>query len=209
MTNLTSPSVSSETYQSLMERCEIHFPHASCVRISICYKLSKYEHRSQTRKDEFNEDGSNVRYWEHIRRVNLILLDEAHIIDEACVIEGIFHDSLEDTRLSAEEISFVAGPDITKGVLLMSKKPKQGFLERLRIHASWRELVVKIADRIDNIRHLKNSSPEFRAKQLAETRDHYFDLADLLLTKVPEEHRVGCVALKQLLMDAWKEASSI
>ena len=198
-----------ENYQAFMDRCEIYFPHDSCIKIGIVYKLAKFEHRAEVRKDEFNEDGSNVRYFEHLRRVALLLIEEVLIIDEAVVIEALLHDSIEDTRLTREEISFVCGPEITQGVLLMSKKPKQGFMDRLKTHASWRELAVKCADRIDNLRHMENSPKEFVRKQLTETSEYYFNLSNILVDKAPLAFKKRCTVFEKLIRESWNEAEKL
>lgn len=192
-----------ENYRTFMDRCEVWFPHASCVKLGIVYKLVKFGHRFQTRRDEFNDDGTNVRYFEHVRRVALILMDRANIVDERCVVEALLHDAIEDTRLTVEEISFISGPEVAKGVLLMTKKPKQGFLDRLRGHGTWRELAVKVADRVDNLERLDNSTKEFRMKQFIETEKHYFGLCELLMNKAPEEFKPGCEVLSKMLRQAW------
>jgi guanosine-3',5'-bis(diphosphate) 3'-pyrophosphohydrolase len=167
-----------ETFESFVQRCELYFTHEQVILLRIMYKLGKFSHRFDTRKDEVGPNGEPLRYWEHVRRVMLILVEEVGLIDFHTLCVAGLHDTVEDTRLVPEEISLLFGPAICRSVLLVSKRPKAGFLKRLRRHGTWRELAVKVADRIDNLRSLGNSTPEFRAKQIQETLAHYPDLVE-------------------------------
>lgn len=190
-----------ENYQSFMERAEVLYPHHDCVRISIAYKLSKFEHRAQVRKSETNDDGTPVRYFEHARRVALIGMDEALFVDSELTIISLLHDTIEDTRLSPEEITAVFGPDVSQQVMLMSKKPKVGFRERLLTHGTWRVLATKTMDRIDNLRSMDNCSDDFRKKQISETIEMYIPLANTMLMRVIEPHVTAAHRLVDLFHD--------
>lgn len=178
-----TPVPPTETAQTFMERCEVFFPHAECVKLSVVYKLAKFEHRAQVRKGETDPKGRPVRYFEHVRRVALILLDEAGIVDVDTISIALFHDAVEDTRLSPEEITLVSGPEVSKRVMLCSKKPKAGFRQRLEVHGDYKVLAVKVADRTDNLRTLGECSREFWAKQVAESIEMYVPLADLMVER--------------------------
>jgi (p)ppGpp synthase/HD superfamily hydrolase len=138
-------------------------------------------------------------------------MDEAHLVsDPDLIVEALLHDTVEDTHLGHEQIRYVFGPEVTRRVLLMSKLPKAGFRARLEAHGDWHVLAVKVADRIDNNRHMTLSSPEFRAKQVAETKDMYYPLADLLVDRAPPGPIAeGCKVLRKLLRDATQEAERI
>lgn len=166
-----------ENKRTFLDRCEIFFPHEEVVKVSVAYSLAKGHHANQTRKDEKNPDGTPVRYFEHVRRVSLVLMDEVGLNTSINYpILGLLHDTYEDTNLTLEEINFVFGRDIAKKVALMSKKPKVGFLDRLRNYGDFETICVKIADRIDNCRSLKYCAPEFQEKQINETLEHYLTL---------------------------------
>lgn len=192
----------SENFQGFVDRCEALFPHDRCIQLKLVYRVAKGCHHTQVRKDEKNEDGTPVRYFEHVRRTALILTDEAGLADWLAVAEAFLHDAYEDTHLTSEEIHYLLGPEGARGVLLMSKRPKHNFIARLTTHATWRELAVKVADRIDNLRHMTHSSPEFRAKQVAETTQVYLNLAALLRSQVPAEHSAAAAKLQLLLIEA-------
>jgi len=183
---MTTSNTKTENYAAFMDRCEALFPHEECVRISLFYKLAKFHHRNQYRNSEFDSDGNPLRYFEHVRRTALVLMDEAMTTDPLLVSLALLHDTIEDTRLLIDEVRLVGTPYIAQSVLLMSKKPKAGFIDRLKAHGDWRVLCVKVADRIDNVRSLSASSAQFTAKQIAETTDVYVPLAELMVERAKE-----------------------
>lgn len=163
-----------ENRQTFMDRCEVFFPHRDVLIIDVAYDFTKGAHAHQERKDEKNQDGTPVRYFEHVRRVPLILLDEAGLVTRPLVvIKGLLHDIYEDTRQGHEKIALVFGEEVSRDVLMMSKRPKAGFKERLLRHGSWEALAIKVADRVDNLRHMTHSDPAFVLKQYNESRDMY------------------------------------
>lgn len=197
-----------ENFETFMARCEVFFPHAEVVRISGAYDLAKGHHAHQTRKDEKNADGTPVRYFEHVRRVALILLDEAHLtLDPDLVILALLHDAYEDTRLGPEVISLFFGSEISRRVMLMSKKPKQGFRQRLEMHGDWKVLAVKVADRIDNLRTLGGAAPEFKAKQIRESLDMYTSLSNLMVQRATPESITPCEELRRIFLRTLTEIS--
>ena len=171
-----------ENYDSFMQRMELFFLHSDCVTISIFYKLIKYEFRAKFRRDEKDENDELIRYFEHLRRVTLILLDEVGIVNLTAILVALGHDAVEDTRMTLEEITRVCGIEVSKRIALCSKVPKQGFEKRLQLHADWITLAVKVADRIDNLRSL-GPDQAFRQKQCDETRYMYLPLADLMIQR--------------------------
>jgi len=191
-----------ENYQSFMDRCEVFFPHTECIRISLAYKLGKFHHRAQHRVDEVDAQGQPLRYFEHVRRTALILMDELALAEPDLVIAALLHDAVEDTRMLPEEIALAFGPDVSRRVLLMSKRPKTGYVQRLFDMGDWKVWTVKGCDRLDNNRALPLSRPAFRAKQVKETRELYYPLMDLLCEQAPVDHRERVGRLRALLRAA-------
>lgn len=153
-------------------------------QVEVAYLLAKKLHKGQTRK-EVGPDGQPLRYFEHLRRVALILVNEAGVKDHELIETALLHDSIEDT----EEIQLVSllverlfGERVASMVRLLSKVPKAGYVERLReatlvSGAPHREvLIVKAADRLDNLRTLPVDNPAFCEKQKRETREVYIPL---------------------------------
>lgn len=158
--------------------------------VELAYALAKYWFRSKYRK-ELDKDGHKVRYFEHLRRVVLILVDELKLADPKMIITALCHDALEDTKeedLAGIQIEKRFGKEVIWMVKLLSKVPPEGYLERLDAFADWRVLLIKACDRLDNLRSLKAGSLEFQHKQIEETRIKYYPIFDKLVSMCSAEH---------------------
>lgn len=161
-------------------------------KIKLAYILAKHGHRSQFRKEQVN--GAPMRYFEHVRRVSLILIDEMQIIDYDIIIAAICHDTFEDTEdITPELMEDSFGSDVVGMIKCLSKTPKEGYHKRLEKCSDWRVLAIKACDRLDNVRSLMvpGTSLEFRMKQVAETKEIYFPLLDKLVEMSPAIHRTA------------------
>lgn len=187
-----------ENHDSFFRRINPFFSPRELRRIDLAYMLAKYAHRAQTR-NERDEHGEPVRYFEHVRRATLIGLDEAKIVRLDTTIACFLHDTCEDTRLSADQIEDCFGSDVCNIVKVLSKVPKEGYLERFHVCTDWRPYFVKACDRLDNLRSLSQSSVEFRKKQVTETRDKYYRLFDRMVVLTPEQYRDGVRRLRDLI----------
>jgi len=178
-----------ENRETFFQRLKPFFVPSTLLDVELAYTLAKFSHRSQVRK-EVDGEGQPVRYFEHIRRVALVLIDEAKIINREMVIASLLHDGMEDTRdLTPAMIEHCFGPDVTQMVMTLSKVPKDGYLERFYTSTDWRVYLIKACDRLDNVRSLSQASPAFQAKQIAETRDKYYSLFDRMVSLTPTEFR--------------------
>jgi (p)ppGpp synthase/HD superfamily hydrolase len=138
------------------------------------------------------DTGKPMRYFEHPRRVALILIDEVGCVDPVLLMAALVHDGVEDTRLiTPDRIERHLGPDVARIVTMLSKVPKEGYLERLEKFADWRALLIKACDRLDNLRSLGGAAPEFVRKQVDETKTHYLGLFDRMVEQTPPELRKG------------------
>ncbi len=166
------------------------------ARMELMYDFAKHGHRGQERMD-----GS--RYFEHPRHVTLTIIDELGIYDPIVIMMATGHDLIEDSAryASALKIEIIAGEEVARGILFLSKtdERKPTFLREIRMHGTWREILVKCCDRLDNMRDLPvgddSESVAFRRKQTIETRDHYLALTEYLVEIAPPERRAVCVKL--------------
>lgn len=193
--------VATENHDSFFQRIDPFFSPRELRKIDLAYMLAKYAHRAQTR-NERDEQGVPVRYFEHVRRATLIGLDEAKIVRLDTTIASFLHDTREDTRLSADQIEDCFGSEVCNIVKVLSKMPKEGYLDRFYMCPDWRPYFVKACDRLDNLRSLSQSSLEFRKKQVMETRDKYYRLFDRMVMLSPEEYRDGTRRLRDLIQSA-------
>ncbi len=141
--------------------------------IKEALNFAKEKHKGQRRI-------SGEPYIEHPKRVAKIVKKskKSHQI-EKLIIAALLHDTIEDTDATPEEISKKFGPLVASLVskLTTNKKEKdkigkkeylsQKLTNKKKI-TNW-SLVIKLADRLDNISHLKNTTKKFKEKYLEET----------------------------------------
>src|SRR5947199_2482665 len=137
-------------------------------------------HGAQTR-------ASGDPYFSHPLEVAAILTDLK--LDDATIVAALLHDTIEDTESTRAEIDQIFGPEIgalvegltkLKRLELVSREAKQA--ENLRklllaIADDVRVLLVKLADRLHNMRTLAYMPPEARKRVAEETLDIYAPLA--------------------------------
>lgn len=175
-----------ETFQA---RIQPYFSPSDQLDVKLAYTLAKFGHRAQTRKEL--TDGKPTRYFEHVRRVALILMDEMKIMDKDMIIAAILHDSIEDTKdLTPELLEHCFGTNVVSMIKLLSKVPKEGYIERLSNCHNWQVLAIKACDRLDNLRSLMvpGTAPEFQKKQVMETKEKYFPVFDLMTSLAPADY---------------------
>lgn len=185
-----------ENRETFFQRLEPHLAPSELLDVQLAYTLSKYGHRAQVRK-ELDAQGNPVRYFEHPRRVTLILLDEVQIYDRDLTIAALLHDGIEDTKdLTSEMIEHCFGADVVRIVKTLSKVPKEGYLERFKASVDWRPYVIKACDRLDNLRSLASCERSFMEKQLLETESKYFPLFGRMIELTPPGYRKRVEALE-------------
>lgn len=164
----------------LVERVQRYKPEVNEALLNKAYVYAMQKHGHQKR-------ASGDPYFSHPLEVAAILTD-MHL-DEATIAVALLHDTIEDTSATRQEIDELFGPELGKLVEgltklkkldLVSKKAEQA--ENLRklllaISDDIRVLLVKLADRIHNMRTLDHMPVEKRARIAEETMDIYAPLA--------------------------------
>jgi guanosine-3',5'-bis(diphosphate) 3'-pyrophosphohydrolase len=164
----------------LVELVKRYNPHADEALLNRAYVYAMRAHGAQKR-------ASGDPYISHPLEVAAILTKLR--LDDATIIAAILHDTIEDTAATRDEIEKLFGQQIAtlvdgltkiKKLDLVSKKAAQA--ENLRklllaIADDVRVLLVKLADRLHNMRTLHHVPPEKRARIAEETLDIYAPLA--------------------------------
>lgn len=187
-----------ENKESFQERLRPHFSPKTQLDIKLAYVLAKFGHRAQIRK-ELDLDGKPTRYFEHVRRVSIILMDNMKIMNGDMIIAALLHDCLEDTQdITAELLEHSFGKMVVTMVINLSKIPKEGYHERLLQCNVWETLAIKACDRLDNLRSLMvpGTSLEFQKKQLKETKEIYFPIFDKLVMICPAVYRDNIMSIR-------------
>ena len=164
----------------LVERVASYNPDYDEDLLNRAYVYAMHKHRNQTRQ-------SGDPYFSHPLEVAAIVTDLK--LDQDSVVAALLHDTIEDTDATRKEIDAVFGANIghlvdgltkLKRIDLVSKKTRQG--ENLRrlllaIADDVRVLLVKLADRLHNMRTLNHVPVEKRQRIAQETMDIYAPLA--------------------------------
>ncbi|WLA68693.1 RelA/SpoT family protein [Bradyrhizobium diazoefficiens] len=164
----------------LVERVRSYNPNTNEDLLNRAYVYAMKAHGSQTR-------ASGDPYFSHPLEVAAILTDLK--LDDATIVAALLHDTIEDTEATRAEIDQIFGPEIgalvegltkLKRLELVSREAKQA--ENLRklllaIADDVRVLLVKLADRLHNMRTLEFVPPESRRRIAEETLDIYAPLA--------------------------------
>jgi len=169
-------------------------PDADIALLGKAYDFGREAHEGQVR-------ANGKPYFEHPIEVAMIAADLE--LDQATVITALLHDVVEDTPISVAEINQQFGEDVASlvdGVTklsvleLKSKRTKQAEnFQKLMVAASEdvRVLLVKLADRLHNMRTLHPLRPDKRVRISHETMDIYAPLAE----------RMGMAEMKDELKD--------
>ncbi|MDQ7782461.1 MAG: bifunctional (p)ppGpp synthetase/guanosine-3',5'-bis(diphosphate) 3'-pyrophosphohydrolase [Desulfomonilaceae bacterium] len=167
-------------FNEIQERVKAYYPDADLDLIRAAYIYSAQVHLGQTRR-------SGEPYLIHPVAVAHIL---AHMkLDEASVATGFLHDTVEDTLTTVDDIERYFGQEIAKlvdGVTKISKMEFQSKEERqaenfrkmiLAMSQDIRVLLVKLADRLHNMRTLGPMPPAAQKRIALETKEVYAPLA--------------------------------
>ena len=167
----------------LVERVLKYDPKADEALLNRAYVYAMKAHGHQKR-------ASGAPYFSHPLEVAAILTDLK--LDDATVATALLHDVIEDTDATRTEIDQMFGPEIgglvdgltkIKRLDLVSKKAEQAENFRkllIAISSDIRVLLVKLADRLHNMRTLEHMKPESRQRNSEETLDIYAPLAGLM-----------------------------
>lgn len=164
-----------ENKATFFARLENKLSPSELAKVQGAYYLAKYGHRAQVRKETDN-DGNPLRYFEHVRRVAIILMDECQQYDPDTICAALLHDALEDTDdINAQIIETFFGSNCARMVTILTKR-NDDYVERLKSCSNNNVILIKACDRLDNLRSLDEASREFKVKQLKETRTKYMSL---------------------------------
>jgi len=167
----------------VIEKVIRYFPEADLSLIEKAYVFSAKVHQGQVRL-------SGEPYLSHPLAVAAILADMK--MDIPTVASGLLHDTVEDTYTTLEEIQGTFGPEIATlvdGVTKISKmtlatrEEQQAENFRKMILAMARDIrivLIKLADRVHNMRTLEHLPQESQVKIAQETLDIYAPLANRL-----------------------------
>lgn len=198
-----------ELYARLIEKIKHYHPSAYDLRmIDKAYNFAKKSHGDQKRK-------SGEPYIIHPIHTALILADLE--LDKESIMAGLLHDVMEDTAATREIMIKEFGEEVTDLVDGVTKLTKLDYdvdkveeqAENLRkmflaMAKDIRVILIKLADRLHNMRTLMYMTPEKQKEKSKETMDIYAPIADRLgISKIKIE--LDDLALRYLEPEKYKE----
>lgn len=201
--DFTSPDV---LYAELLRGVRKYHPSGDISMIEKAYGIAAAAHKEQVRK-------SGEPYIIHPLCVGIILADLE--LDKETIVAGLLHDVVEDTIMTDEEIIREFGREVA---LLVDGVTKLGQLsysaDKIEVQAEnlrkmflamakdIRVILIKLADRLHNMRTLQYMRPEKQKEKARETMDIYAPIAQRLgISKIKIE--LDDLALKYLQPDVY------
>ncbi|WP_375168432.1 bifunctional (p)ppGpp synthetase/guanosine-3',5'-bis(diphosphate) 3'-pyrophosphohydrolase [Sneathia vaginalis] len=180
-----------DAYEILCEKCKLN-KELDMNKIEKAYILAREAHKGQYRK-------SGEEYIIHPLEVSQILVDLK--MDTDTIVAGLLHDVVEDTLITITDIEYSFGKEVAllvDGVTKLRNLPKkQGKqIENIRkmvvaMSKDIRVVIIKLADRLHNMRTLKYQTPEKQIEKSKECLDVFAPIA----------HRIGMSKIKSELED--------
>ena len=178
-------------FEDLLDKVRAYSPDADVELLRRAYVFSAFEHRGQVRH-------SGEPYLIHPLAVAAFLADMK--LDAVAIAAGLLHDVVEDTLTTIERIQELFGSEVAhvvEGVTKISAIPFSSSEERqaenfrkmlLAMVDDIRVIIVKLGDRLHNMRTLNHLSEDRRIKIAQETRDIYAPIANRLgMSKLKNE----------------------
>lgn len=171
------------TFNDIRAELASYNPDADLQRLEQAYRFAEERHQGQKRL-------SGEPYIQHLLEVTFILCQLRMDLDS--LITALLHDVLEDTNTSHAELADTFGAEIAALVEGVTKIGKMIFRTReerqaesfrkmlIAMARDMRVILVKLADRLHNMRTLQSQPPERRGRIAQETQDIYAPLANRL-----------------------------
>ena len=197
--------IDEQLYKELIDKIKTYHPSDDFSMVEKAYKLAVEAHKEQKRK-------SGEPYIIHPLKVAYILAELE--LDMETITAGILHDIIEDTPYTYEDITHLFGEEIAALVDGVTKLGKLSYTTKeeaqaenyrkmfLAMAKDIRVILIKLADRLHNMRTLNYMTPEKQREKAQETLDIYAPLAHRLgISKIRSEMEDLC--FKYLNPDAY------
>ena len=179
------------SFEDLASKARVNNPDSDIDLLQRAYEFSALEHTGQVRR-------SGEAYITHPLEVAALVADMK--LDDVAIAAGLLHDVVEDTLTTIESVGELFGSEVAhvvEGVTKISTIPFSSSEERqaenfrkmlLAMVGDVRVILVKLADRLHNMRTLGSLSEEQRVKIAQETLDIYAPIAHRLgMSKIKNE----------------------
>ncbi len=197
-----------ELYDELIRRLKKYHPSDDISLIEKAYRTAERAHKDQLRK-------SGEPYIIHPLSVALILAELE--MDKETIAAGLLHDVVEDTEVTVQELEKEFGPEVAhlvEGLTKLNKLQYHG--DKMEFQADnlrkmflamakdIRVIIIKLADRLHNMRTLRFQPPQKQQEIARETLDIYSPIAQRLgISKIKVE--LDDQSLKYLKPEIYRE----
>ncbi|MBW3565209.1 MAG: bifunctional (p)ppGpp synthetase/guanosine-3',5'-bis(diphosphate) 3'-pyrophosphohydrolase [Acidobacteria bacterium] len=170
-------------FEDILEKVEAYKPDFDEEFLQKAYVYSAFAHKGQTRR-------SGEPYLIHPLNVAYILAEMR--LDEVSIAVGLLHDVLEDTLTTKEELAALFGEEVAELVDGVTKISRYAYVSKeeqqaetfrkmiLAMISDLRVILIKLADRLHNMRTLDHLPEERRVKIAQETMEIYAPIANRL-----------------------------
>ena len=200
-----------ELYKSLIKTITSYHPSDDLCMIEKAYTVARDQHKDQRRK-------SGEPYIIHPLCVAIILADLQ--MDKETIVAGLLHDVVEDTGMTLDEVSEEFNPDVallvdgvtkltqlnlnTDKVEMQAENLRKMFVSMAK---DIRVIIIKLADRLHNLRTLEYQTPEKQREKARESLEIYSPLAERLgISKIKIE--MDDLSLKYLEPDVYYDLAA-
>ena len=200
-----------ELYESLIKTIKSYHPSGDLSMVEKAYRVAKEQHKDQKRK-------SGEPYIIHPICVAIILANLQ--MDKETIVAGLLHDVVEDTGMTLDEVSKEFNPDVallvdgvtkltqlnlnTDKVEMQAENLRKMFVSMAK---DIRVIIIKLADRLHNLRTLEYQTPEKQREKARESLEIYSPLAERLgISKIKIE--MDDLSLKYLEPDVYYDLAA-
>jgi (p)ppGpp synthase/HD superfamily hydrolase len=162
------------TYEYLAERLQPRLTDDELTQVRLAYEIAEAAHEGQMRDE-------GTPYIVHPVRVAVSLVDELEIYSPRLVSSALLHDVIEDSPLTRRQIAEMFGEEIAQVVWLLTKFDDvslPAYLAAIEAASDTGATIVKLCDRLDNLRFLAHSPrAEKKRRYIRTTTDYYLPMA--------------------------------
>lgn len=193
--------------EGYLEELKKYAPYVDLERVEKAFAFGDKAHTGQLRKD-------GTPFFNHPASVSLILAELE--MDEETIIAALLHDTVEDTEVTLDDVKKEFGDDVaalvdgvTKLAIINYETKQEQQVENLRkmflaMSSDIRVILIKLADRLHNIRTLGAMTPEKQKEKAEETLEIFAPIAHRLgISKIKWE--LEDLSLKYLDPDGYRE----
>jgi (p)ppGpp synthase/HD superfamily hydrolase len=158
------------TYEYLAERLQPHLTDEELTEIRLAYEVAEAAHEGQMRDE-------GTPYILHPVRVAVSLVDELEIYSPRLVSSALLHDVIEDSPITRQQIADLFGKDVAEIVWLLTKFDDvslPAYLSAIEAASDTGAAIVKLCDRLDNLRFLAHSPRAEKKRRYIHTTEAFY-----------------------------------